>query len=189
MNDLEPHLQRLIDGEMNARDREAFLQAADKEPSQWREIALAFVEHQRLQEDFSDLFSHDKAPSQVIPHPSSQRSSWWTLAASLVAMLALGFLIGQLDRTSTPLAIAQVEPPTPDPGQLRLRVQTQTADGQPQTLELPAYDEQSLFQHAPKIRQEGWQVTWQTDVLTGRLGDGRRVLVPVSSPSVHYRGQ
>jgi len=193
MNDLECPLQRPVDGEMNARDREAFLLHADEELARWREIALAFVEHQRLCEDFGDFFvtngPAEPAPSKMIPLPIRHRSPWWTIAASLIIMLGLGFLLGKQEFTEMPLAAAQIEPSNSDTAPLRLRVETQANDGSPQTLELPAYDEEMLLQRAPQMRRDGWQVSWRTDVLTGQLGDGRRVIVPVSSPSAHYRGQ
>ena len=193
MTDLEPCLQRLVDGEMNARDRETFLQHAEEEPQRWREIALAFVEHQRLREDFGALFANDEisdmAPSKVISLPARHRAPWWSIAAVLALMLGLGFLLGKQESTNTPMAVAQIEPTKSDVAPLRLRVQTQTDDGKPQTLDLPAYDEKMLLQRAPQMRRDGWEVSWRTDVLTGQLGDGRRVVVPVSSPSAHYRGQ
>ena len=193
MTDLESPLQRLIDGEMNARDRQAFLQHADDEPARWREIALAFVEHQRLREDFEGFFvtsePAEPAPSNVIPLPTRQRTPWWTIAAGLMFMLGLGFLLGKQEFTEMPLAAAQIEPSDSDLTPLRVRVKTQANDGSPQTLELPAYDEEMLLQRAPQMQRDGWQVSWRTDVLTGQLGDGRRVIVPVSSPSAHYRGQ
>ena len=40
----ESQLQRLVDGELDSKQRREFLMAMDDEPKHWREVALAFVE-------------------------------------------------------------------------------------------------------------------------------------------------
>ncbi len=40
----ESQLQRLVDGELDSKQRREFLMAMDNDPKLWREVALAFVE-------------------------------------------------------------------------------------------------------------------------------------------------
>ncbi len=42
----EMTIQRLVDGELTHRERSNFLNAMDRQPDMWREVALAFVEDQ-----------------------------------------------------------------------------------------------------------------------------------------------
>ena len=44
----ESKLQLLVDHELNYEDRQAFLAETNQSPDHWREVALAFAEHQIL---------------------------------------------------------------------------------------------------------------------------------------------
>jgi|GEM_PF-4292857 hypothetical protein len=72
MNDhIDKHeLQRLLDGNLPADERELFLELADEQPQSWRVIALAFVEEQVLREEFAKLNSEE---SPIVPPTGSEQ--------------------------------------------------------------------------------------------------------------------
>ena len=205
MTELELNLQRLVDGEMNDKDRLAFLASADANPAHWREIALAFVETQCLQEDFVALAkpqaNAEQVPTNVVPLPRQQGMFSWLNAAMAAAVMILGFLLGGQFATEKPQATALAQTPSPQPSKataerktqaspLRVRLPAPTRDGSMRAVELPAYDESSLTQHELVERLDrGWSIDQQTRLVTGKLSDGRRVVVPVSLSTTTYRGQ
>lgn len=188
----EYELSRLVDGEMNTRDCEHFLQKAEQSPEHWREIALAFIEAQKLQEDFKDIFAEEEAPqAPAVPSPQSS-PSWWSLAAAMVALLGLGYLLGRAQPEAPSMVDtnkAATLKTTPNTSPYKLVLQTKSEAGIPRTVELPAFDEETFRKRTPVTRKDGWQVAWHTDLLTGELKDGRRLVVPVSLPSTRYLGQ
>ena len=197
MTNNELQLQRLVDGEMNPEERFTFLELAEAEPERWRDIALSFIESQRLDEDLGDLFApiESPAPLAIDRAPAGiRRRLSWALAAGL--SLSLAFLLGKHQTTSPPAQIVEHSPPTPElaapaigPPDYRLIMEKPSSNGETQFIDLPVYKESSLQKSLNPELADGWELHWRTDVLTGELKDGRRVIVPVSLPLAHYQGQ
>ncbi len=218
MTDHEALLQRLVDGELRPEVRHALLQEADANPELWREIGLAFVESQILGEEIGTLFDDETAPSSEQDETSVRplaltesaglppRSPLWAMAATFVTLLALlgSFYAGSRFPQAMGDGLSRVLPasvePTHNPtssspnaqAPYRLLVESTNAEGQSEFLRLPAYDEsyiQAAAASRPSLSNSGWEVSWQTDLLTGELQDGTQVYVPVSLPNPRYRGQ
>jgi hypothetical protein len=98
----EDRLQRLVDGELDCRQRREFLASLDETPGHWREVALAFVEDQiwktgvRSALDVSD--HTDKLPPVTASGIRHRFSSiaWIAAASALVVALFVGFRLGEL---------------------------------------------------------------------------------------------
>jgi hypothetical protein len=94
MNNLidDQELQRLLDDALPAEDRALLLQYADDNPSNWRRIAMAFIEEQILRDELSKLVEFDSLPSEHVVRteetpPVSSRV--WTSVLGQAAVLCL----------------------------------------------------------------------------------------------------
>lgn len=211
----ELRLQRFVDDEMSHEEERDFLQAADKAPLVWREVALAFVEERRWRGDMESYCaqgSESPAPAMVTRRPLRVR---FTAVAALVALSGalFGYLIGgqsarriSAGGPSVP-AIAERggagdRDTDPETGGYRLRLMASSSEGEAREVELPvATPEEVLerlalsdratnpFDLPPEWKARGYAADWQTGLVTGDLGDGRQLVVPVGLPAVRYRGQ
>ncbi len=95
---LQLQIDRLVDGELSPADSRALLKTLEENPSQWRALALAFVESQAFSADFADLaspanhaagFSADAKVTAI--RPAAARSLWSN--AALVTAMAASFLL------------------------------------------------------------------------------------------------
>ena len=102
MNDKldERTIQRCVDGELNEAEQQAFLFQLEHCPTGWRDLALAFVEHQLWSKAGRD-FVHEPAPPLLTAHvaepPARLNGSGlrnMTLAASTLLAVGLGYLSG-----------------------------------------------------------------------------------------------
>jgi hypothetical protein len=123
-------LQRLVDGELDLQERIAVLQELDRNPSQWRDVALAFVEEQTFTKEIckEQAFVSTVTTVKVTPNtpittaPMATNTSWKTflsLAAStvlLIAGFAIGNRLGNGSRSSNPdqASLAAMVPGTPN---------------------------------------------------------------------------
>lgn len=121
------HLQKLVDGELDHRTRSALIAPLSQESSHWREIAIAFVEKQIVDEALNlqpaevtgiaidtlaqqPCASSNKATSSKTDQRKNRiQSLLW--AAGLAACLLVGIFIGSEIRpeTETPLSRSSPE--------------------------------------------------------------------------------
>ncbi len=178
----ESVLHRLADGEMSASERSAFLQECEIKPHQWREVALAFVEAQIIRQELT-VFEEDEKPATPPPKPMPKpgpRLLPWLLAACL--MVALVWQNGTPQSLTSPITSSPREEQAASPYRLRV------ADGDLPIYEASQFPEVWQAKVNQLLRDRGYEIDWKTRYITGRLPDGRRLLLPVADPSVHYNG-
>lgn len=95
----ERTLQRCVDGELSEADQQALLRQLDHSPTGWRELALAFLEHQ-LWSQAGRAYVHEPDSPQAAktPEPAPRPDHSWirntVLAASTLLAVGLGYLGG-----------------------------------------------------------------------------------------------
>jgi len=173
----ERTLQRCADGELSEAEQQALLRQLDRSPTGWRELALAFIEHQ-LWTQTGRAYVHEPAPPAAVEvaeaHPRADRS-WLrstVLAASTLLAVGLGYLGGSQrfwsggSSSATPRTITQqpapapqtqlasvTKPPVPRPARrtltpvMQVQVRSDGQDSPPITL--PVYDAEELEKYGP----------------------------------------
>ncbi len=216
----EIRLQRLVDGALDDDERREFLVGLDSAPELWREVALAFVEDQILRSELcatrssQDVADTARRGTRISPVPAALIVL--AIAASLLAMLGVGFRWGQwqvdspmppgmppivnaseTDRKTEDVPITRGESPAPEsPYRLVLARQ----DGE--TVELPVYERAQVAEMSwgstdtsrlqrlnETLGQRGYRADMRTEYLSGRLDDGRQIVVPWRTVSLSYDAQ
>lgn len=96
----ERTLQRCVDGELSEADQQALLRQLDRSPTGWRELALAFLEHQLWSQAGRAYVQEPAAPraapeeSTLAPRPDRSWLSNTVLAACTLLAIGLGYLGG-----------------------------------------------------------------------------------------------
>ncbi len=93
-------LDRLVDGELPAGEYHVLLQQLDREPSGWRECAMAFLEAQALQQEFCSL--QDNMSERIVARQldiersidDSQATRLARVALAIAATIAIAFASG-----------------------------------------------------------------------------------------------
>ncbi|MEM6329577.1 MAG: hypothetical protein AAF790_04945 [Planctomycetota bacterium] len=114
--DLQAAIDRLVDGELPAKQRRQLLASLDGTPGAWRACALAFVEAQTLREQLTAL-SADAAPAAAATPPAAAAyqlppiaaapagragPAWWAVAASALLAFGIGsYAVQRGDQTPT----------------------------------------------------------------------------------------
>jgi len=96
LND-EVMLDRLVDGELSAEHRRAFLAAIEHTEEGWRRCALAFLEAQSWRSEFKQLVGPPQRTPFVLPEKRVRkrtRQPGMVRRVSLLALLLLAFLAG-----------------------------------------------------------------------------------------------
>ena len=165
----ELQLQRLTDGELSPAERQAFLAEADNHLEQWREIALAFIEEQR----FSD----------EIPRKSKVVAwrKWMSAVACLALIFAAGLMMGRtmIPRNAVMASNTKEVPSSP--------LAYETNQLQDFLNQFEPTDQ--LKEAEAELRRRGYAVDWDTQFLSRRLDDGRKLIMPVSTVGLRYQGQ
>lgn len=90
-------LDRLVDGELSAQEREQTLLALEESPDGWRRCALAFLEAQSWRQQMTQLVSPFALRQEVSLPQAAQargpRSTWLALAASVLFAFLAGWLM------------------------------------------------------------------------------------------------
>ena len=201
----ETQLQRLVDSELSHEERQIFLSEIERTPELWREVALAFVERQVLEQELGSMFQAVvKDPEKSVTKSPSYKRTLWPAALAALLMLSLGFAAGQfftqqasrgkpagvVSANNAPRESSDASQPS-----YRLKLSAMSQTGSPQTIEVPIYEQAQLQRQSPAqqandaLSARGYAVDWDTNYLTGQLQDGRRLIVPVKSPAIHYYGQ
>ncbi len=96
----EQTLQRCVDGELSAAEQQALLRQLERSPAGWREVALAFIEHQLWAQAGHD-YLHEPSPPQAVaetPEPpvraDRSRLRNVMLVASTLLAVGLGYVGG-----------------------------------------------------------------------------------------------
>lgn len=211
----ELRLQRFVDDEMSHEEERDFLRVAEKQPSVWREVALAFVEDRRWRRELESYGAQDSESPPAAAVPLRPLRVRFTAVAALLAISGAVFgywLGGQASRwvpSDAPSLQAASETGAAGDGDAerkaggyRLRLLAGLPEGDARTLELPVATPEEVFERLahseratkqfdlpPEWKARGYTADWRTGLVTGDLGDGRQLLVPVGLPSVRYRGQ
>ena len=120
--DLIDQIELLVENELSAAERSLLLLRLDTQPEQWRNLALAFVEHQVLRTSIQEVCcssdptepaanSSAELPSR--PQTSSSKINWLAIAASFLLVFAAGMGVGNWDRVPA-IALQQVDPAQSD---------------------------------------------------------------------------
>jgi hypothetical protein len=185
-------LQRFADGELDDDQRNALLRAIDNEPVRWRELALAFVENQLIDQALGDnrdtagpvrLGAISRAPvSRATGHSLSlQRRllTKFTLAASLVCSAAAGYLFGATWSLDSAIVETAMEPGS----------QAMVDDVEMDFEEALARCSAPLFELSrDRLLAAGILVDPADRVMPVELPNGQRIEIPVRSYRVHYLG-
>lgn len=95
MNEPMDEMQRLVDDELDPRERADYLLYVDAmEPESWREIALRYVEAQELKRAMGAKSIEEVEPNVVAK--SDVRTAVMKIAAMVAVALVLGFSIGRI---------------------------------------------------------------------------------------------
>lgn len=166
-------LQRLVDGALPSAERAALLKAVEQRPELWREVALAFVEEQIWQSEIRLLGNQQESCSQEHAARKNAPGNWkrrvvqmMTVAAALLAMLAVGFRLGQWRQQSR---LADVKATEGFGGKMEDRSQSPGDVNAQRSVDAVAGNEAST--------DAGAMV--QLQLVTDDSGEGRMVQVPV----------
>lgn len=204
----EMAVQRCVDGEMSETEQQEFLRSLDQSPSTsgWRDLALAFVEHQ-LWSQAGRAWIDEPAPplagGDEFDPPLTHRDSWLrktALAASGLLAVGLGYVGGTFWRSgsqgTSPL-VQTTAPSSPgaDNSEVALasdripsevmRVEWPSESGVP--ISLPVYESQGFRPpqgwrdpYVPQITiPAGSRVNLQPEYLTVPVDDQRNLVIPV----------
>ena len=197
-------LQRLVDSELTGDEIQTLLHSAEVNPQQWKEIAVAFVENQRWQSEFQRL-SGDPPKTVAQPAPAKESAgpsaSWWfSMAAGILLALGMGFYFGKSEFAPVGMADATTENSsleTPAVTQTVYRpnyhMRLQDNDGNNMvSSEIPIFDRRTAREAGVDMRpqpisaqlrdqllQQGYHTSQDVEYVSGRLGDGRKFVVPI----------
>ncbi|MEM7453033.1 MAG: hypothetical protein AAF456_01645 [Planctomycetota bacterium] len=180
-------IQLLVDGQLDHDERSRLLRSLADDSSQWREVALAFIESQILNEalNFDDMSAMVRAEKQPVQDdvrlPSSRRTPWIAIAVSLAAGLLCGFL---MFRGPAPEAVTQSDPAPV--------VNNTESNADPDSIPL----EEALARSARPVsldaRREllraGYFIDEIREVADVELPTGKLIKMPVREFKVHYLG-
>jgi len=235
--------QRLIDGEMSHSERADLLNGLDKDPSQWKALAMGLLEElvwiQQFPKSLEDKQETDTplAQTQISPVDRSDNllpqnkiiTGRWgarefgALATAAVLFLAFGWFVGRLaslsnsQTTQEPGLYTAAKPPVgQDSGSQGMLPQGWTANSRPEERdsqrkqllvddqfahEIPLLDAREVdpklvlaneaLEFAKlnqQLKRKGYQLDVQPQYFSGKLDDGRKVLVPVHNVSLKPYG-
>jgi hypothetical protein len=187
-------LDRLVDGEVPDVDRRGLLLRLESEPEGWRRCALAFLEAQSWHEALKPLAGAAGARPTILrdrqgrkPRPSYRIAALTTLAASVVAAFALGWVLHLQPTQPTQEASvadgsksappANVEGPQPAPID---------PASEPSRSRKPGETHVRVDPFVQKMEQRGFRAQTQERLLSMKLKDGRKLDVPVQEVRLWY---
>ena len=155
--DMENTIQALVDGELSAKQRQAFLQKLDTDSSgHWRTLALAFTESQIIKEGL-DAYS-----------ASSKKSTFLPNLMKLAAVLVIGFVAGYL--------VHQFPQENSEPEMVS--AQSEEVDAlNPEVIELA---QSRITRISDAVSEQGYDHTLETTLIKADLGEGRSLVIPLN---------
>lgn len=237
------HRQRLIDGEMSHSERAELLNGLDKDPNQWKALAMGLLEElvwiQQFPKSLEDKQETDTPLAQtqispvdrsdnLLPQDKTITGRWGArefgaLATAAVLFLAFGWFVGRFaslsnsQTTQEPGLYTAAKPPVGQ--ELRnpaMLPQGWTSDSLPKgrnnsrkevlvddhyAHEIPLLDAKEVdpklllaneaLEFAKlnqQLKRKGYQLDVQPQYFSGKLDDGRKVLVPVHNVSLKPYG-
>lgn len=174
----ERTLQRCVDSELSETEQQALLRQLDCSPTGWRELALAFLEHQLWSQAGHDYVHQPASPQAAteVPEPDPRPDRNWlrntVLAASTLLAVGLGYVGGSQrfwpggGSSSSPRTITQQSAPAdqtqlasvtiptaPRPARRTLtpvmQVQVRSNGQDSPPITLPVYDAEDLEKYGP----------------------------------------
>lgn len=105
-------IDRLVDGELTDDDLRHLLKNCDEKPSQWKTMALAFVESQVMANELKSWrFGTDGCVDRSRPVAQSPLGRWSNMfSIAAIGLLALGFGFG-FGKLSNPASVVDQSPP------------------------------------------------------------------------------
>lgn len=219
--------QRLIDGEMSHSERADLLNGLDKDPSQWKALAIGLLEELVWIQQFPKSLENkqEKAPSlaptqipladrseYLQPHDKETTGRWGArelgaLATAAVLFLAFGWFVGRLALLNDSRYVQEhglysaAKPPVgQDSGNQAMLPQGMFVEDQ-FAHEIPLLDAKEVdpklllaneaLEFAKlnqQLKRKGYQLDVQPQYFSGKLDDGRKVLVPVHNVSLKPYG-
>lgn len=198
MREKELQLQRLVDRQLSRQQIQTLISNAQREPELWQDIAVAFVEEQLFDQEINaiewDEPVREKTQSaRLTQSPPAKAKIMLALAAMLLAGLWLGRSLQTQTTTNDPIPVVKKN-------QMNGADQNQLA-GSPDTFDQADLDSVPLYtlgearekglltsnpvpqQMVDHLNRNGIQLEQDTQFVSGRTKDGRRVLFPVQSIS------
>lgn len=199
-------IQMLVDGECSHETRAEVLREIDSEPGQWRTLALALLEEQQWSKELS-IVPQKPAIQQPLAHPlvhseplrSASSSAWrvpnWLPALAASVLLAVGFYGGTfLPNRDTPTvdmsqqgeSLVSTSNEPIDYSAMKVVVTGPDA----QKAEIPIYgqnemglmwakEDYEIAKANQRLRKKGFELDVRPEYYTGKLNDGRQLVVPV----------
>ena len=203
MTDERQHkIDRMVDGELAMEARRDLLLQCD-EKSQWRDLALAYVESQTLSGELKSFVAESTVAKQTYTPDKSgtAEKSWgpWALAAGLLLALGFGYGAGTWWQSSG-VGTANVAVAPTDGSETTELLKPESMQfmvGNPGTNEMqqvqlpivnasdlqPGWEDQLRPGIPDELRRElrsgGIDMQQMRTVMPVRLQDGRRVIVPI----------
>ncbi len=205
----DAQLDRLVDGEMPFADYRQLVQSLDRQPTEWRRVACAFLEAQAWRRDLATVVAPVPVPLQL--EPKLKTDSWRRLALA-AALLAVAFAAGTYlgSRGSHPSSSTLAtntsaiennpmsDPPTfshqalkPLPsGSMQIRMPA-TGSSAEQIVEVPIFEKDSVDlqelwssgrhvnEYLAAAQERGDQVERKLELVPVALHDGREAIFPV----------
>ena len=195
MSEKELQLQRLVDRQLDRQQIQALMSDAQQDPELWQDIAVAFVEDQLFNQEINAIDWNEPVPSKPqTPRPTQSHLVHAKMILALAAMLVAGLWLGRSLQNQTPNDDSRSVVKNEDNGvDQNLLTTTPTTFGQDDLDSVPLYTlgearEKGLLTSNPvpqqmvdHLNRNGIQLEQDTQFVSGRTKDGRRVLFPVQS--------
>ncbi|WP_165249461.1 hypothetical protein [Paludisphaera soli] len=197
--DLETLLDRLVDGDLAPAELREALTAVEAAPDGWRRCALALLEARCLDHALREPAPAPK-PTFAVAAPSRRRFRPALAASLALACFGSGWLVGgggpgPVDEPEPPaplVARAEPSPESPEPPPEAPQPQPEAPQPPPAPVRLASWvvNQPLPVSDAERAALEarGYRLDQQRRLVSARLADGRRVVVPVDRLGLRYVG-
>ena len=182
----ELQLQQLVDGSLSHSERSNLLRSLGNDSPVWRELALAFVQKQILDESLGkpETFLIEEPEVTLRPNHATSSRGWTYLA--IVASLLLGLWLGSFFENSTNSPIAnqpEIAQKNLDPSSSEIQNnQIMLADALARSVRPVSLDARRAFLKAGYVLDE------QEKIADVQLPTGDLIQLPIRQFNVRYLG-
>ncbi|MCA9215509.1 MAG: hypothetical protein KDB27_20735 [Planctomycetales bacterium] len=201
--DLHRQIDRLVDGELGDAELRALLRDCENDPSQWRRVALSFVESQVLSAELTKLRGAEKVSSvrrrTLLPFRSGE---WLAMAAAAMIVISLSFNVGRSWDSEYELGASRdngfgnqvvgIETPAETfdaHNDESFSLVIGDPDGRYREVEVPLLDNMQDFQQrsgvpvdlVEQIQRQGYRAHVNRTFMPVTLRDGRDAIVPIDN--------